>query len=178
MTILGAMFGGLFASYPNDHLGRRRSLLLNNTFFIVGGILTALTNKGALLAGRLLLGLGTGACVACVVTVDCCIGVRWHSLGAGRSKASSPDGRDRSINPTHCQLKPPKPKTGVESMVAPVLLSEIASNKTRGAITSLHQLNVSPPRRRSLWGFDFRFSNLTYPPPPRHRSRWASSSRT
>ncbi len=27
-------------------------------------------------------------------------------------------------------------------MVAPVLLSEIASNKTRGAITSLHQLNV------------------------------------
>lgn len=34
-------------------------------------------------------------------------------------------------------------QTGVESMVAPVLLSEIASNKTRGAITSLHQLNVS-----------------------------------
>lgn len=62
MTILGAMFGGLFASYPNDHLGRRKSLLLNNAFFIVGGILTALTNKGALLTGRLLLGLGTGAC--------------------------------------------------------------------------------------------------------------------
>lgn len=91
MTIIGAMFGGLFASYPNDHLGRKWSLLLNNVFFIVGGILTSITNINALLAGRLLLGLGTG----------------------------------------------------VESMVAPVLLSEIASNKTRGAITSLHQLNIT-----------------------------------
>lgn len=32
---------------------------------------------------------------------------------------------------------------GVESMIAPVLLSEIAAADTRGAITSLHQLNVS-----------------------------------
>lgn len=91
MTIIGAMLGGLFASYPNDHWGRRKSLLLNNVFFLVGGILTAITSLDAILIGRFLLGLGTG----------------------------------------------------VESMVAPVLLSEIASNKTRGAITSLHQLNIT-----------------------------------
>lgn len=35
---------------------------------------------------------------------------------------------------------------GVESMIAPVLLSEIAASDTRGAITSLHQLNV-----RTTW---------------------------
>ncbi len=64
MTILGAMFGGLFASYPNDHLGRRKSLLLNNVFFVLGGLLTILTNKGALMVGRLLLGLGTGTSLA------------------------------------------------------------------------------------------------------------------
>ncbi|GAB5031859.1 sugar transporter [Nannochloropsis oceanica] len=91
MTILGAMIGGLFASYPNDHWGRRKSLLVNNVFFIVGGVLTAITSLDSILVGRFLLGLGTG----------------------------------------------------VESMVAPVLLSEIASNQTRGAITSLHQLNIT-----------------------------------
>lgn len=85
------MIGGLFASYPNDHWGRRKSLLVNNVFFIVGGVLTAITSLDSILVGRFLLGLGTG----------------------------------------------------VESMVAPVLLSEIASNQTRGAITSLHQLNIT-----------------------------------
>ncbi len=91
MTILGAMLGGLFASYPNDHWGRRKSLLFNNVFFLVGGILTAITSLDSILIGRFLLGLGVG----------------------------------------------------VESMVAPVLLAEIASNQTRGAITSLHQLNIT-----------------------------------
>lgn len=91
MSIIGAMLGGLFASYPNDQLGRRKSLLLNNAFFIAGGILCGISNLGALLAGRFLVGLGTG----------------------------------------------------VESMIAPVLLSEIASPATRGAITSLHQLMIT-----------------------------------
>ncbi|TFJ81668.1 hypothetical protein NSK_006919 [Nannochloropsis salina CCMP1776] len=91
MTIIGAMLGGLFASYPNDHFGRRKSLLFNNIFFLIGGVLTAIASLDSILVGRFLLGLGTG----------------------------------------------------VESMVAPVLLSEIASNETRGAITSLHQLNIT-----------------------------------
>lgn len=45
---------------PHCPLPRRKSLLLNNAFFIVGGALTGVKSVSCLLAGRFLVGLGTG----------------------------------------------------------------------------------------------------------------------
>lgn len=39
---------------------RRKSLLMNNIFFIIGGVLCGLNDVGSLFAGRFLVGLGTG----------------------------------------------------------------------------------------------------------------------
>ncbi|KAI9292284.1 general substrate transporter, partial [Neoconidiobolus thromboides FSU 785] len=58
---LGGGFGGLSASKLLSWLGRRNSLLLNNVFFIVGGVLlgtaTTLAQMGV---GRFLVGVGSG----------------------------------------------------------------------------------------------------------------------
>jgi MFS transporter, SP family, solute carrier family 2 (myo-inositol transporter), member 13 len=65
--------------------------MVNNIFFISGGLLCCFSNQWTLFTGRLLAGFGVG----------------------------------------------------VESVVVPVLLSEMATAATRGTITTLHQLQLT-----------------------------------
>ena len=90
LALVGAVVGCTFASIPSEVYGRRLTVLLNNLFYLIGGILAASGVKDLLFVGRLISGFGLG----------------------------------------------------VTTVVAPVLLSEIADDANRGTITTLHQVGV------------------------------------
>jgi MFS family permease len=91
LLIIGALVGSMLASAPMDAYGRRKSLLYNNIFYVVGAALSASGNVYNLYIGRFISGLGMG----------------------------------------------------VTSVVVPVLLSEIASDNTRGALTTQYHIFIT-----------------------------------
>ena len=54
--VIGAWIGSLVGSHPSELYGRRRSLLYNTVFFVIGGLLSASGNKIALFLGRVVSG--------------------------------------------------------------------------------------------------------------------------
>ncbi|ORX90475.1 monosaccharide transporter [Basidiobolus meristosporus CBS 931.73] len=57
----GGMFGSLLGGYAQEKLGRRLAMLLNNFFFVLGGILLVCSiNSGMWICGRGLIGFGCG----------------------------------------------------------------------------------------------------------------------
>jgi sugar porter (SP) family MFS transporter len=64
---IGAIVGAVSAGRLSDRIGRRRVLLALGIVFIVGSVVCAVVpNSGALIAGRVFLGLGVGGCSALV----------------------------------------------------------------------------------------------------------------
>ncbi|CAG8496696.1 1389_t:CDS:10 [Paraglomus brasilianum] len=60
-TTMGAFFGGLGAGYISDTSGRRFTLVLASVIFVLGAIILAFCNSyGALMLGRIIVGLGVG----------------------------------------------------------------------------------------------------------------------
>ncbi|KAK9694471.1 Bifunctional purine biosynthesis protein PurH [Basidiobolus ranarum] len=58
---IGGLIGGLAAGPVADQLGRKRTLLLNNINFVVGGLMIGLSVNTTMFAtGRFLIGLGSG----------------------------------------------------------------------------------------------------------------------
>ncbi|CAM9906348.1 unnamed protein product [Discosporangium mesarthrocarpum] len=60
LLIAGAWVGCLAASRPSEAIGRRATLLWNNTLFIVGGMMCAWPRVWALFIGRFVCGLAVG----------------------------------------------------------------------------------------------------------------------
>jgi major inositol transporter-like SP family MFS transporter len=61
LLAIGAMFGGLFGGYVCDAIGRRRTVHVQNALFALGTLVLAYAeNVSALMAGRFVLGLGSG----------------------------------------------------------------------------------------------------------------------
>lgn len=61
---IGGVVGSLFAASLSDWLGRKRLTFVNVFFFLLGSILeTAAISKNSLAFGRLVSGLGAGACI-------------------------------------------------------------------------------------------------------------------
>ncbi|TPX58838.1 hypothetical protein SpCBS45565_g07906, partial [Spizellomyces sp. 'palustris'] len=61
MFLLGGIFGGLTGGHIADYLGRRRTLLVLNVGFIIGGALLALSSAPfSLYFGRFLIGIAAG----------------------------------------------------------------------------------------------------------------------
>ncbi|KAJ1970181.1 Bifunctional purine biosynthesis protein PurH [Dimargaris xerosporica] len=66
---IGGLFGGLTAGLAANRFGRRPVLLVNNLFYILGGIVLAVSPNVALLAfGRVLTGIGCGVSSVVVST--------------------------------------------------------------------------------------------------------------
>lgn len=64
---IGGLVGGLGGGFLCDYLGRKNTLWLNNVFFIVGGLMLALSTNIPLFAlGRIVVGLGCGVATAAV----------------------------------------------------------------------------------------------------------------
>lgn len=64
MLELGALIGALFAGYLADKLSRKYSIVVAAIVFTIGSILqTAAVEYGMLTVGRLVGGMGIGACV-------------------------------------------------------------------------------------------------------------------
>lgn len=91
LAVIGAWVGALLGSHPVEEYGRKSTLLWNNIFYIVGGIVSGLGSIPALYIGRFVTGLGVG----------------------------------------------------ISSSAVPVLLSEIATDTTRGRITCLHPSGIT-----------------------------------
>ncbi len=47
-------------SHPAEVYGRRKTILMNNSFFIIGAIMCCISNKYTLFMGRFIEGLGVG----------------------------------------------------------------------------------------------------------------------
>lgn len=60
LAVAGGWIGCMIGSYPAEKYGRKRTLLANNLFFIVGSAMAASGNLTALFIGRFVLGLGVG----------------------------------------------------------------------------------------------------------------------
>lgn len=60
LTVLGAWIGCMIGSKPSELKGRKFTLLANNLFFIIGGLLSALGSIETLFIGRFISGLGVG----------------------------------------------------------------------------------------------------------------------
>jgi len=61
MLLIGGALGSAVAGYFEDLWGRKTILIVNNLFYIVGSIVTALAvNEGMLIAGRFIYGIGAG----------------------------------------------------------------------------------------------------------------------
>jgi SP family facilitated glucose transporter-like MFS transporter 8 len=68
LAILGAWIGCLFTSKPLDFYGRKKTLIGNSLFYILGAILCTITNKYTLFMGRFVSGIGVGVTsVACPI---------------------------------------------------------------------------------------------------------------
>lgn len=64
---LGGIFGGLLAGPIVNKLGSKKTMVLNDVVFMIGGILLAYTARYEyIIAGRILLGFGSGMCCTCV----------------------------------------------------------------------------------------------------------------
>ena len=89
---MGAYVGCLLGSTVSERFGRKRGIIGNNIFFIVGALLCGLGNSiEVIFIGRAITGLGFG----------------------------------------------------IETVVVPVLLSEIARPENRGRLTTMHQLQLT-----------------------------------
>jgi MFS family permease len=66
--VIGAWIGSLIGSSPSEAYGRRKSLLANGIFFLIGGMLSASGNFVLLFLGRLISGFGVGV-VSCLAPV-------------------------------------------------------------------------------------------------------------
>eukprot|EP01039_Chlorochromonas_danica_P003073 gene3073-3356_t len=92
MLVIGAWAGSVISSTPSELWGRKRVLIYNSAFFIVGAAISSCSHeKVALFLGRLVSGFGVG----------------------------------------------------IASGVPPVLLSELATDATRGTVTTLHQVMLT-----------------------------------
>ena len=61
VALLGALFGSLLAGPLSDKFGRKPAIILSDVLFTAGSILMAVAQSiGALMAGRVLVGLGVG----------------------------------------------------------------------------------------------------------------------
>ena len=60
LTIFGAWIGCLACSNPSQKYGKRLTLLVNNSFFIVGAALSSTGNIYTLFIGRFISGIGVG----------------------------------------------------------------------------------------------------------------------
>ena len=61
LLAIGSMFGGLFGGYVCDAIGRWRTVQLQNALFATGTLVIAYAEStAALMAGRFVLGLGSG----------------------------------------------------------------------------------------------------------------------
>lgn len=68
LAILGAWIGCLLTSKPLDFYGRKKTLIGNSLFYILGSILCTITNKYTLFMGRFMSGIGVGVTsVACPI---------------------------------------------------------------------------------------------------------------
>lgn len=61
MLAAGASLGALCAAPTSDYLGRKRSVLLWGSVFILGAAMQMVANYNVLLAGRFIGGMGVGA---------------------------------------------------------------------------------------------------------------------
>lgn len=67
-TVAAAALSALLGGFLNGLLGRRVCILLASFFFTVGGIVLATApGKEVLLAGRLIVGVGLGRCLLCLI---------------------------------------------------------------------------------------------------------------
>ncbi|KZL05368.1 Major myo-inositol transporter IolT [Pseudovibrio axinellae] len=58
---LGGLLGSIFASYSSDHMGRRTSILISASLFVVGALMSGTTNHvETLIIARFLVGFATG----------------------------------------------------------------------------------------------------------------------
>ena len=60
LVVLGAWLGCAVGSRPSELYGRRKTLLVNNIAFLIGGVLTAVGEKNCLFLGRFVAGFGVG----------------------------------------------------------------------------------------------------------------------
>lgn len=116
MLVIGAWAGSVISSTPSELWGRKRVLIYNSAFFIAGAAISSSTHvKVALFLGRLV--SGNVLSVVYVVYSNCvcyvCICVCFVGFGVG-----------------------------IASGVPPVLLSELATDATRGTVTTLHQVSA------------------------------------
>jgi hypothetical protein len=92
LIIVGAYVGCLLGSTVSEKFGRKKGILWNNVFFILGSLLCGLGNSiEVIFVGRVITGLGFG----------------------------------------------------IETVVVPVLLSEVARPENRGRLTTMHQLQLT-----------------------------------
>ena len=114
LAILGAWIGCYCGSQPAEKYGRRLIILGTNIFFIVGGLLTALGFDVS--SKRTFSLLLLSLIYYHLILASIALYVGRFVVGFG---------------------------VGIESVVVPVLLSEIASPATRGTITTLHQVQIT-----------------------------------
>ena len=62
LLVIGAWVGCLIGARPAESIGRRKTLLYNCLFFIVGGIIEGIADRYCLYIGKFLTGIGTGIC--------------------------------------------------------------------------------------------------------------------
>ena len=92
LIIVGAYVGCLMGSTVSEKFGRKKGIIWNNVFFILGALLCGLGNDiNTIFVGRAITGLGFG----------------------------------------------------IETVVVPVLMSEIARPENRGKLTTMHQLQLT-----------------------------------
>jgi MFS family permease len=92
LIIVGAYVGCLLGSTVSERFGRKKGIIWNNIFFIIGALMCGLGNSiEVIFVGRAITGLGFG----------------------------------------------------IETVVVPVLLSEIARPENRGRLTTMHQLQLT-----------------------------------
>jgi MFS family permease len=75
MLQAGAFFGSLFGSLAADKLGRRLSIIMGGSVFLIGSVMQTASSgiMGVLLAGRVIGGFGVGLCstLAPLYTSEC-----------------------------------------------------------------------------------------------------------
>lgn len=60
LVILGGLVGSFACMKPGEYYGRKPTILFNNVFFILGGLLSTLADKKCLFIGRFISGIGIG----------------------------------------------------------------------------------------------------------------------
>lgn len=60
LALLGGLAGCILSMKPGELYGRKYTIMMNNTVFILGAVLSSLGNKSLLFVGRFISGLGVG----------------------------------------------------------------------------------------------------------------------